>query len=698
MKRLFIVLAAIFGIAPFAFSQQTQADLEKMQKQLQERLAKRGKDTAGNKMMQNLLDQQQQMTAAMANNAAANNGAGQSATYADPGDYSNIDNWKFPARKTDLLSALPKKVLTRSELVAFLNKLFVQVSKRMAPGIASSVESIAAKYGHDGSKMEDAAIYGWYTKYREEAMLLIIRAAASSPDDGLLLNNCAAILNMGGLEESAVPVLKYILQSYPANGMVLNNLGQAYAGLGETDTAMVYLARAIRAVPDDPEANNTAGQIEAAKGNNGKATDYFQQSIKGAYNKSAALKLRKIKSDAMLAPLVRPRIKVPEYFNEFKYKLPVQCTSTDKAAVAEAEHTAFRKMISGQLKGFEKQQEALQRTNYTEGMQIMKNGGSIPNIKKDDFIAQPYRDLCGTMSKEVSSDFGSDLTDLGQRVDKKYDADTKSLEDEYQAKLKGIKDGYAEKENRCCGEGRSGSCCPTAEEKCTSYNELANQYLPKFAVLTEEWQKKNQLVFSMHYDEVMYWGYLYYHPVGDDGFRLQVFYPVVMQYLSMLYKVGNTRIIKPCTVEPATATADSNAIKEMDCPVDLQIPLGVAKMILNCKKFSISGGEGILFGYERDFTVHQSTISVGVGLRLDLGVKVGPVKAGVSAGVSETAFITFDGKNGLSDAGLKNEARASANAPGIGKADVSIGSTLGIRSGWNFNEGHFSGTGAFGPK
>jgi hypothetical protein len=98
------------------------------------------------------------------------------------------------------------------------------------------------------------------------------------------------------------------------------------------------------------------------------------------------------------------------------------------------------------------------------------------------------------------------------------------------------------------------------------------------------------------------------------------------------------------------------------------------------------------------FTVHQSTVSVGVGLGLDLGVKVGPLKAGVSVGVSETAFITFDGKNGLSDAGLKNEAKATASAPGVGKAEVTVGSTLGIRSGWNFNEGHFSGTGSFGQK
>ena len=88
----------------------------------------------------------------------------------------------------------------------------------------------------------------------------------------------------------------------------------------------------------------------------------------------------------------------------------------------------------------------------------------------------------------------------------------------------------------------------------------------------------------MHYDEVMYWGYLYYHPSGDDNFRLTVFYPVVLHYLNMMYKIGTSRIIEPCMAEPTTATADSNAIKEMDCPVDIEIPFGVAKNDLELQK------------------------------------------------------------------------------------------------------------------
>jgi hypothetical protein len=153
----------------------------------------------------------------------------------------------------------------------------------------------------------------------------------------------------------------------------------------------------------------------------------------------------------------------------------------------------------------------------------------------------------------------------------------------------------------------------------------------------------------------------------------------------MMGSICSTRIIDPCD-EPVTATAskDSNAIKEIECPLDIEIPFGFGNAELNCEKFSIKAGEGAVFGYEKNFKTHQSTVSVSIGLILELEAKVGPLKAGVSAEATETAFITFDGNNGIADAGLKNEAKVSAGATGVGKKEVSVGSTLGIHSGYNF--------------
>ena len=76
---------------------------------------------------------------------------------------------------------------------------------------------------------------------------------------------------------------------------------------------------------------------------------------------------------------------------------------------------------------------------------------------------------------------------------------------------------------------------------------------------------------------------------------------------------------------------------------------------------------------------------------MDFGVKAGPLEAGVGASATESVFITFDGNNGIADAGLKNEAGLSAGATIVGTKEVNVSSTFGINSGHNFAPGPFKG-------
>jgi hypothetical protein len=182
---------------------------------------------------------------------------------------------------------------------------------------------------------------------------------------------------------------------------------------------------------------------------------------------------------------------------------------------------------------------------------------------------------------------------------------------------------------------------------------------------------------------------------------MSCFYSIVERYLSMLGLLNSaTRIIEPCKFVPATASADSNALKEVDCPFEIEIPFVIGKFELDCEKFSFKAGEGAVFSYQKDFKTKQSTVSVGIGLKLELEAKLGPIKGGVSSSVGESLFITFDGNNKFADGGLKFNVNAAAGIGGetgsvvkvskdIAKAETSVGYTMGINSGCNFNEGAF---------
>ncbi len=689
MKNLLLLIVILLFVIT-SFAQPTKAEMDKMMKQAQEQMKKYSNDTAKVKAMKELLDQQKKITDAMENQSQNNNASVNGLTSADPSDYGNVDHWKFPAKNTVMLSSLPKKILTRTELVSFLNLVYTGLAKKLSPGVSSSVQSIAAKYKNDGNGMSEAAIVGWYTNYREESLLLIIKAAVANPDNGVLLNNCAAILNMSGIEQVAIPILKYILQSYPGDAMVLNNIGQGYAGLGETDTAMYYLGRCIKSEPKNVEANNTAGQIEAAKGNTGKAIEYFQQSLKGAYNKPAELKLRKIKKDSNIYPFAKSRYKIPEYFNQFKYALPAQCTKVSDAARVDAEYRAFQKIISTQLDVYMKKIVLLQNKFNQQYAQTGKI--TSPTLKNDDFAAQPFREFCGIMLRDMAKD-DKDIHSMASGLDNKYYAAITALKKEYEDRLISMKKDLDKQK-------------VSTETRCKALDALGNEYLPKYALLTEEWQEKNLLIIRKYFDDMIYWGYLSMHPVSNEGFLINLFYPLVAGYLNRLVVIGRSEIIEPCDFKPTTATSDSNEIKDIECPLDIEIPFIVGKFELNCEKFSFKAGEGVIFGYEKKFKAKQSTVSVGIGLKLELEAKVGPVKAGVSTNVGETFFITFDGNNNFSDGGLKFDAKASAGVEGaaggpikvkkdFAKSETGVGYTLGINSGWNFSEGPFKEM--FGP-
>ena len=156
-----ISLLSCFLLTTASIAQQpSQAEIDKMMKQAQEMSKLYGNDTSRTKALKGLQDRQQQVTDAMKNQAGKNNGPTSGSLYPDPSEYGNVDNWRFPAKKTALLSSLPKKILTRTELVSFLNDTYSQLSKKLPAGISSSVQSIATKNKNDGNKMGDAAVKG----------------------------------------------------------------------------------------------------------------------------------------------------------------------------------------------------------------------------------------------------------------------------------------------------------------------------------------------------------------------------------------------------------------------------------------------------------------------------------------------------------------------------------------------------------
>ena len=135
---------------------------------------------------------------------------------------------------------LPKRKISQQELITFLTAINTELKKKLPVEKVSAAQKIITALKGDPEKSAITGVAAWYQNAPSDALLLLTYAASKSPDDNTL-NNCGAIFNLCGLEDKAIPVLKYVLANQPDNSTVLNNIGQAYAGLGELDTAMHYL-------------------------------------------------------------------------------------------------------------------------------------------------------------------------------------------------------------------------------------------------------------------------------------------------------------------------------------------------------------------------------------------------------------------------------------------------------------------------
>jgi tetratricopeptide (TPR) repeat protein len=651
MKKTFLFCFLLSFSASFVLAQPTAAEI---QKQLDDAM-KKMKEATNDPKLKAAIEEARKISLQPANPTSSNN-------ITNTGTSSKSYPRKLPAKNNSLLSTIPKKIFSKTELAAYCNGLYKQLAGKISPAKVKAVNDVMAKPGSNSYKYNLVAVSAWYNGAVEEAILMATKAAAQNPGDDVLLNNLSAMLNLGGLEQNAILILQTLLQQYPDNPMLLNNMGQAYAGLGDQETAMLFFGRCIAQSPNHPEANNTAGQIELSKGNKEKAKEHFEKSLQGAYNTDASGALRYLDPQPKYGKLFRPKVHIPEYFNFHKYELPVQCESMSQAPAAKAEHEAYKEMLTDLIKKY----DAIGNVESDLALQtLLKKYG--PGTQFKSF--PPFVELGMTILVEVSLDYTNEIMGL-DKYNQNFFLELKKLESDYsRSKLE-------------CGPA-------------------ASKYLPLFASLRRDWQVKNINLQKKYLDERIYWSYLASHNIHD--FR-KSFYAIISSALSVLHGLAATKIpysTSDCDwKEGNKQIAEAPALTEPECPFTVELKFIAGKIAIDCEKFSFSGGEGVIFKYEKNFKGGQSTISLGIGAQLELGGGFGGVNIGGGISASECLFIALDGNGHATDAGLKFEATAGAKAEldgAIGKninikkdltgVEAVVGYTIGMESGIKVDEG-----------
>jgi tetratricopeptide (TPR) repeat protein len=614
---------------------------------------------------------------------------------------------RFPTPNPARMATVPSQPMNKGVMSSYLSNLYTAYKTKIPIAAVQAAQQAGIKLGNDPDKLGVAAVSNWYNGAPKEAILMSIMASMKNPENKMLLNNLGALLNMGGAPYHALPILKTLVSEFPNNPIFLNNLGQAFTGAGELDTAMYYFKRCIQESPHHPEANNTAGQIEASRGNTEAAAQYFENSLKGGFNDGASKGIDKLGSERsfQLSKFIKPPVDLP-YFNEYKYKLPRQCQTGAEAPTIRQEHEDFIQFVDAQSTIYHSLAIAESKAGEAKleaKLQAALRTGKIPSL------VNPLQVAAGKKLMYIGIGFQTEIAEHEERIKAKQAA-IQSLLDLHEAKYQALTEEFAARKRQYdCGEGRGSDCAAIErlnKEECQAKVAMSAGMQPQIAAAVVDKQSEELRFARREFEKMAYYSYL---AAPNKEMANGEFYRVCSRYLNKLKTIAGKPIIVAgiCAEQKEVAAIpESDKTKAMDCPIDLSIPFAVGKIELNCEKFTFSAGEGVTFKYEKDFGSKQSTISIGAGLQLEAGKAFGIFSGEVGASAEQSFYIVFDGDNNISDAGLALQVEVSAGAeagietPGdIGKEyltkeildqKVELGYTLGVNSGWTFNDGAIS--------
>ena len=178
MKRKIIIISLLSFSAHFAFTQPSQAEIDRMIKQGQEAMKKYGNDSALKKTMKDTQDKQKQVSDAMKNNPNGKNPAA-------PITKNDTAVFSLPSRNSKLLNSLPIRTFNRDELISYLHNLNLKLTEYLRNSYGTSINFIPVT----AIEQSGTPIGLWMKGRVSESVLVTIKASELQPDNNLRLNN-----------------------------------------------------------------------------------------------------------------------------------------------------------------------------------------------------------------------------------------------------------------------------------------------------------------------------------------------------------------------------------------------------------------------------------------------------------------------------------------------------------------------------
>lgn len=552
---------------------------------------------------------------------------------------------KTSGKKTSGLSAqsaeaslphIPQKIPTDGEIQKLVEEMIKKLELQLPASEKDFVNKAMAKSAGSSVALSNMAVAAWYTGHPKAALMTALKAAVLSHPDAAL-NNVAAILNLSGYEEKAVPVLQNLLSKYPGNSTVLNNLGQAFYGLGDPQKAKAFLLQCIKKTPNHPEACNTMALLFLKAGRNQEAVDYLERSLRGGYNASARNTLEAQKPDYDFIPVEESHFPRPADLPDLDIQMPPLAYDVYTYADAHNKHDQFKRKIEAICNDLDAKKNAEAAKEPVQIFAQEKAGKSAPftgvGIEMFAYYTGTYERIMLERKKKES--------DLEADIRAKYEPMINAI----------IKE-------------KTGDICKKLDKvRSQRQNEISSlykQYIEEDLKIARQCLDKSLRVLPLI-------------AVCPAGYNAE-YYNILRTYIHEYYSLSQGASFEASCegagkINPYNYNPDVNL--QPACGYKVVIPFIIGSMKFDCSTFEFEGGELLKLGVKRDFLTNQTTLAIGVGAGIETPI--------TELGAQQGFYISFDSDQQPTDIGMKGEVKSSVGA-GI-TSETGVEYTMGMNSG-----------------
>ncbi len=206
------------------------------------------------------------------------------------------DGKVIPAKKTALINAMPKGILSNDALTSYVKNTNTAIAALIRPQSKALAEKAMAQFKNDrnyGAMIAATANGMWMMSLKEPAVYLMGKAVEALPNADNY-NNYAAYLTMTGAAHIAIPLLQKLNSIHHRNSTIYNNLGQAWLQLGDEQKGELYLDSAILIYANHPQANYTKCLLLESRGELAEAALVLRKSLKHSVTKTKLDKLNSL--------------------------------------------------------------------------------------------------------------------------------------------------------------------------------------------------------------------------------------------------------------------------------------------------------------------------------------------------------------------------------------------------------------------